>query len=642
MGPGRFLENLMTSDWHQTDWDRFWYWKPAPDRPVSKKICWVLDSLASPLPGKWVGALAWMKWEMLPIGKLHPEFVRFLLELLASGQTRCRGRILDWLGCLCRWKYEFGDVEEGEEVEATRVQVETLAVLWSGLDTLLALLDDERLSVRTSAPFPVAMLLHECREQLPPSLLTTDPEARIVAAFDKRLSVEANPIAKASVVIATGYVAKTQPQLIPRLRALHLAESNTSVRLASALALAVGDPDIPDEAVELLAGEVRERPGAWMIREHFSAGDVGLEARHNPLVKAYARLGSPIGPAAAAGDDAGAFEEVSFPWTNSDWPYLSAVRALCLIKPLKRRSAMEAITHAVSVCRGYQSGDVVELILPVLFPGRQLSSEATRADLTEWQYTVLRAIYDNPLLWPCGNTNSAFGSVTLPVDRKSWRRLLEIKDRPDPAEYYERLVRSHENLPVAAAVTEEHYRRVLVMCLHDMVDNRFIPLLTRFPMLESLEIQGDLDGAPDGFAIDGEGVSRLPVLPRMTHLYIRGVDVIDIPPIEHYHALMLLDLPGTHVGDRFIGRLAGLPKLACVYLWETRITDACLQVLPALPSLISLDVCKTAISDDGIEMLAKLTPLQNLRIHQTNITEDGYRRLQGALPRCKIEWSGRG
>jgi hypothetical protein len=639
MGPGRSLENLMMSDWHQTDWDRFWYWKPAPDRPVSKKICWVLDSLSSPLPGKWVGALDWMKWEMLPIGKLHPEFVRFLLELLASGQTRCRGRILDWLGCLCRWKYEFGDVEEGEEVTATRVQVETLAVLWSGLDTLLALLDEERLSVRTSAPFPVAMLLHECHEQLPPSLLTTDPEARIVAAFDKRLNVEAHPVAKSSVVIATGYAAKTQPQLIPRLRALYLAERHPSVRLASALALAVCDPDIPDEAVELLASEVKERPGAWMIREHFSAGDVGLEARHNPLVKAYDRLGSPIGPAAGAEDDAGAFEEVSFPWTNSDWPYLSALRALCLIKPLKSRSAMEALTHAVAVCRGYQSSDVLDPILPVVFAGKQLSSEATRADLTEWQYAVLRAMYDNPLLWSVGNTS--FDSVSLPMDRKSWRRLLDIKDRPDPAEYYERLVRSHENLPAAAAVTEEHYRRVLVLCLHDMVDNRFIPLLARFPMLESLEIQADVDGVADGFAIDGEGVSQLPLLPRLTHLYIRGVDVADIPQVEYYHALSLIDLPGTHVGDRFIGRLAGLPKLACVYLWETRITDAGLPALSSLPSLISLDVCKTAISDDGIEMLEKLTSVQDLRIHQTNITEDGYRRLQGALPRCKIEWSGR-
>jgi hypothetical protein len=582
-----------------------------------------------------------MQWEFREIGKLHPEFVRFLLELLASPQTRCRGRILDWLGCLCRWRDAYEE-HERDEVQASPVQVKTLAVLWSGLDTLLALLDDERRSVRTSAPFPVAMLFDDCREQLPQSLLTTHPAAQIVAAIEKRLNVEEHPVAKSSVVIAAGYAAKTQPQLLARLRALHLAEGNPSVRLASAMALAVCDPDIPDEAVDLLASEVQEHPGDCTMRGHFSAGDEGLEARHNPLVKAYAGLGSPIGPAAAAEDDAGAFEEVSFPWTNSDWAYLSALRALCLIKKLpRRRSVMEAFICAVSACCDYQSRDILDPILTVVFAGRPLGSEATRADLTEFQYAVLRAMYDNPMLWQGGNTFRAYGPVSLPNDRKSWRLLLDIQDRLDPAWYFERLVRSHQGLPDAVAVTEEHYRRVLIMSLYHMVDNRYIPLLARFPMLESLVIQGDLDGAVDGFAIDGEGLRQLPVLPRLTHLYVRGVDVVDIPQIERYQALMLLDLPGTHVGDRFIGRLSGLPKLAVVNLWETRITDACLQVLPSLPSLVSLDVCKTAISDDGIEMLAKLTRLQSLRIHQTNITEDGYRRLQGALPRCTIEWSRR-
>jgi hypothetical protein len=51
-GPVQLTEKPMTSAWHEIDWDTFWYWKPAADRPVSRKICWVLDSLSSPLPGK--------------------------------------------------------------------------------------------------------------------------------------------------------------------------------------------------------------------------------------------------------------------------------------------------------------------------------------------------------------------------------------------------------------------------------------------------------------------------------------------------------------------------------------------------------------------------------------------------------------
>jgi hypothetical protein len=577
-----------------------------------------------------------MLWNFLEPDRLHPVFVPCLLDLLDSPRIRCRGRILDWLGCMCHWRHPY----EAEDEEPTTTQVATRAVLWGGLDRLLALLDDERLSVRTSAPFLLAMLVDACRGQVPPSLAATHPEARIAAALARRLDVETHSIARSSLILAMGYAGKRQPQLMGRLRTLSVeeGEGHASVRLACAMALAVCDPDIPDEALEQLAQEVQEHPGDSMMRGHFSL-DTGLEARHNPLVKAYARLDAPIGPAAGAEDDAGAFEEVLFPWTYGECRVLTATRALCMIKPSRSQSVRQALIRSVAVCHDSQSADILEPILPVVFQGRVLSAETRRADLTDFEYAVLRAIYDNPLMWPGGNTYEAFGSVGLPQHRRDWRRLLEITDGPDADTYYERLARCRNRLPDGAAVTEEHYRNFLMLCLYHMVDNRYIPLLARFPMLESLVIQPDVDGEPDGFTIDGEGISQLPVLPRLTHLYIRGVDAVDIPQIGGCRALMLLDLARTHVGDRFIRRLRGLPRLGNLYLWETRITDACLEELPSLPALVALDVCSTAISDEGIADLAKLTGLQSLRIHSANITEDGYRRLQGALPRCRIEWS---
>ena len=127
----------MTTDWHQADWDSLWYGdrEPSDDRSISKMIRWALDNLSSSMPGKWVGAIDWMNWNFLSIGEPHPVFVPFLLELLESKQTRCRGRILDWLGCLCMSKEVFAQ----EEVKSTRnLLAETRAALWRGLDTFLA------------------------------------------------------------------------------------------------------------------------------------------------------------------------------------------------------------------------------------------------------------------------------------------------------------------------------------------------------------------------------------------------------------------------------------------------------------------------------------------------------------------------
>jgi hypothetical protein len=632
------MEKPMTTGWHQINWDSLWYgdWEPANDRSISKMIRWALDSLSSTMPGKWVGAIDWMKWNFLSIGEPHPVFVPFLLELLESPQTRCRGRILDWLGCLCMSKEVFAK----EEVKSTRdLLAETRRTLWSGLDTFLGLLGDGRASVRTSAPFPAAMLLDACRGHLPWSLLTTDPEARIAAALDKRLDVETHPVAKSSVIIATGYAAKHQPQLILRLRALHSEESNPSVRLASAMALAVCDPDIPNEALHDLVSELQDSPGDCIMCKHFSTRDDCLEERHNPLVKAYAGLSAPIGPAAGELDDAGAFEDVLFPWTDPDWPVLTALRAMCLVKLSNSQSVLHTVTHAVSVCHDHQSMDVLEPILPAVFQGKKLSPEAKRADLTEFEYAVLRAIYDNPLLWPGANTFSAYRSVGLPMHRRDWRQLLEIKDVPTPDWYYERLARRENSLSDNEPVTEEHYRQVTSVFLYHMVDNRYIPPLARFPTLEYLQIDREVYGVEDGFAIDGEGLSQLPLLPKLTHLHIRGVNIVDIPQIERCHALEQVDLAGTNIADSFIRRLRGFPKVRRLYLWGTRITDDCLEVLPSLPALISLDVPNTAISDEGVEMMVKLSALQSLGIERTKITEDGYRRLQCALPRCKIEWS---
>jgi hypothetical protein len=629
---------IMKGRWHQVDWDLLEYGcrKPNDDRSISKMICWALDCLSSTMPGKWVGAIDWLGWNFLAVGEPQPVFVPFLLELLQKPQTRCRGRILDWLGCLCMAHEVFAR----EEVKSTRnLLAETRAVLWSGLDTFLDLLDDERTSVRTSAVFPAALLIDGCREHLPPSLSSVGVETQVAAAFERRLALEHHPVAKSSLIIGTGYVARTQSVLIAHLRSLFLTEGDASVRMATAMALAVCDPDIPDEALQLLVREVRENPADCEMHKYFSVTDSSLEARHNPLVKAYANLGLAIGPAAADSDDAGAFEGVFFPWTNANWPVISAVRALCLVRPPKSQASLSAITRAVSFCHDHESLDVLQPILPAVFQGRKLGPETRRADLSQAEYSVLRAIYDNPLLWPGGNTFSAYRTVGLSMHRRDWRLMLEIDGSLDPVWYFERLVRRENRLDDDEPLTERHYQRVKNVVLYHMVDNRYVPLLARFPLLEWLHIHRETYGVEDGFAIDREGIAQLPVLLKLTHLQIRQVNVQDIPQIERFRELGSLDLGGTEIDDAFVRRLPALPKIWHLYFWNTKLTDACLGPVTQMPALTSLNLDCTLISDAAVGQLTTLTNLHTLGVSFTRITKSGYRRLKEALPNCRVEWS---
>ena len=67
-----------------------------------------------------------------------------------------------------------------------------------------------------------------------------------------------------------------------------------------------------------------------------------------------------------------------------------------------------------------------------MFQGKGLPEGATEADLSPPQREVLRAIYDNPLLWATnsGMVGIEFDEAGLPRSRDGWERLLGIEPRP--------------------------------------------------------------------------------------------------------------------------------------------------------------------------------------------------------------------
>jgi hypothetical protein len=56
-----------------------------------------------------------------------------------------------------------------------------------------------------------------------------------------------------------------------------------------------------------------------------------------------------------------------------------------------------------------------------------------------------------------------------------------------------------------------------------------------------------------------------------------------------------------------------------------------------LPNLRVLNLRRLPIDDDDLQYLQALTDLEELDLRGTQVTEEGVKKLQEALPDCKIE-----
>lgn len=164
------------------------------------------------------------------------------------------------------------------------------------------------------------------------------------------------------------------------------------------------------------------------------------------------------------------------------------------------------------------------------------------------------------------------------------------------------------------------------------------------------------------FQINDEGLQRL-AKKNLRQLSLRDMMVTDagLAMLRNQNSLRSLRLNELTVSDDFLPHLAGMKHLTRLELRRTRITDAGLKTIGALPGLSYLDLEEDAIGDAGIVSLGRLTKLEylNLRsdrnvtdlsveplarlrglktlpISLTGISEDGARRLQAALPQCKV------
>ncbi len=128
-------------------------------------------------------------------------------------------------------------------------------------------------------------------------------------------------------------------------------------------------------------------------------------------------------------------------------------------------------------------------------------------------------------------------------------------------------------------------------------------------------------------------------LPRLKMLRLGGANITNAG-LQHLAILTDLEdlgLGHTQVSDAGLEHIQGLTQLHRLGLYSTNVTDSGLKYLKGLGQLKVLYLGKTKVSDACLEPLQGLSQLEELDLKDTQVTEEGVKKLQQALPNCKIE-----
>lgn len=136
--------------------------------------------------------------------------------------------------------------------------------------------------------------------------------------------------------------------------------------------------------------------------------------------------------------------------------------------------------------------------------------------------------------------------------------------------------------------------------------------------------------------ITDEGLKHLTTLQSLKVLELTRTNITDagLEHVGQLRSLWWLNLQQTKITGTGLSHLRPLKNLRRLNLQVTRLEDGTLRVLAELPRLTFLDLDETPITDASIPDLARLTSLRELSV--MSLSEDGMKRLQQALPNCKV------
>jgi len=143
---------------------------------------------------------------------------------------------------------------------------------------------------------------------------------------------------------------------------------------------------------------------------------------------------------------------------------------------------------------------------------------------------------------------------------------------------------------------------------------------------------------PDDSLIPLEGMTNLEWLSLPVTSSDEAIRLVGVLP-----RLNLLSACFSQVGDAGVAyAVRQFPALEVISLRETPITDEALRYLAQCRHLERLTVSRTDITDDCVEYISQMHSLQVLRIYDTLITPEGARKIQDALPACRVEYGNMG
>lgn len=118
------------------------------------------------------------------------------------------------------------------------------------------------------------------------------------------------------------------------------------------------------------------------------------------------------------------------------------------------------------------------------------------------------------------------------------------------------------------------------------------------------------------------------------HLKLNDADYRHLAALP---ALEKLKFPENDLGDEALLHLGKIKTLKSLQLMENKFTADGLKHLAGLKQLTNLDLrWNQDLDDAAVAPLTQLTGLRELNVFKTKITPEGVKRLEQALPQCKV------
>jgi len=130
---------------------------------------------------------------------------------------------------------------------------------------------------------------------------------------------------------------------------------------------------------------------------------------------------------------------------------------------------------------------------------------------------------------------------------------------------------------------------------------------------------------------------RLVFLLKEAPGYIDGEWLSDSDLAEVPGDTVFLNLENAQISDAGVGSLPDLPRLRCIDLDSTRISDTAMERVAMFRSLEEIWIEGTAVSDRGLAFLHDLQSLKFISILDCeNISDEAVAALQEAIPGVEV------